>query len=410
MSKQALLVGDDTMLFRRLSKLLGNARLRSDLDQPGGRCHRSACQHALRPLRRRFRSGGRRGGGGGDESSGGQPAAAVLALSACGVAGAVEALRAGQRTSSPSRCSRRRLRRRWSGSRPPTRKAQPRRGTPRESPPSASIPTMRLVLDRVEQVADTDASVLVRGETGTGKEVIARLVHAASPRRDRPFVAVNVAAIPESLAEAELLVTCAGLSSAPIVLGPVAWPPPKGGRSSSTRSATYRAACRPSCCASCRTAKWCRSVEARRFPSTFASSRRRNTTSRPWWPTGVSGRPLLPSGGRSSRRTPLASSSLGHPRPHRAFPVRGRCARRTARAGFSAEVMQRLTAYEWPGNVRELENVVERLVVVAGREWSPRATFPPICAPPWSTSIATGSTSRPAASTCLFCCRRLRIH
>ena len=63
---------------------------------------------------------------------------------------------------------------------------------------------MRLVLDRVDQIADTDASVLIRGETGTGKEVIARLIHGASGRRTGPFVAVNMAAIPESLAEAEL--------------------------------------------------------------------------------------------------------------------------------------------------------------------------------------------------------------
>src|SRR5688572_29562836 len=65
-------------------------------------------------------------------------------------------------------------------------------------------PAMRLMLDRIDQIADTDASVLIRGETGTGKEVIARLVHGASARRTRPFVAVNLAAIPEPLAEAEL--------------------------------------------------------------------------------------------------------------------------------------------------------------------------------------------------------------
>ncbi|MFQ5542447.1 MAG: sigma 54-interacting transcriptional regulator, partial [Candidatus Binatia bacterium] len=65
-----------------------------------------------------------------------------------------------------------------------------------------SEPILQVLRD-VEQVADTDSTVLVLGETGTGKEVIARAIHAASRRRDKPLVKVNCAAIPATLIESE---------------------------------------------------------------------------------------------------------------------------------------------------------------------------------------------------------------
>jgi len=62
---------------------------------------------------------------------------------------------------------------------------------------------LRQVLREVEQVAVTDAAVLIQGETGTGKELFARAIHAASKRRDQPLVTVNCAAIPATLIESE---------------------------------------------------------------------------------------------------------------------------------------------------------------------------------------------------------------
>ncbi len=63
---------------------------------------------------------------------------------------------------------------------------------------------MENVLNTAARVAPSKATVLVRGESGTGKEVIARAIHFASPRRDKPFVVVNVAALSENLLESEL--------------------------------------------------------------------------------------------------------------------------------------------------------------------------------------------------------------
>ncbi|HMH87563.1 MAG TPA: sigma-54 factor interaction domain-containing protein, partial [Steroidobacteraceae bacterium] len=67
-----------------------------------------------------------------------------------------------------------------------------------------SSAAMQEVLRLIERVGPTEASVLLTGESGSGKEVAARLIHESSPRRGKPFLAINCGAIPPGLIEAEL--------------------------------------------------------------------------------------------------------------------------------------------------------------------------------------------------------------
>jgi DNA-binding NtrC family response regulator len=78
------------------------------------------------------------------------------------------------------------------------RRLQERTGILGDSPP------VQEVLVKIEQMAPVSSTVLIEGESGTGKELVAQAIHSLSPRRDKPFIAVNCAALPETLLESEL--------------------------------------------------------------------------------------------------------------------------------------------------------------------------------------------------------------
>jgi transcriptional regulator with GAF, ATPase, and Fis domain len=73
-----------------------------------------------------------------------------------------------------------------------------------QEPLRAESPAMRGILDQLRQVAPTIATVLITGETGTGKEKVAQTLHHLSPRREKPFIKVNCSALPATLIESEL--------------------------------------------------------------------------------------------------------------------------------------------------------------------------------------------------------------
>jgi transcriptional regulator with PAS, ATPase and Fis domain len=237
---------------------------------------------------------------------------------------------------------------------------------------------MRLVLDRVEQIADTDASVLIRGETGTGKEVVARLIHGASARRAGPFVAVNVAAIPEALAESELFGHVRGAFTG----------------ADKARSGRFLAAHGGTLFFD-EIGEMPRNVQVK----LLRALQEREVTS-------VGGTESIPVDVRVIAAThrnletmiaegkfredlfyrldvvpieipPLRDRRLDIPALAEHFRVEVNAREGRGVPGLALDVMQRLCAYDWPGNVRELENLVERLVVVAGNRMVVMEDLPP---------------------------------
>jgi transcriptional regulator with GAF, ATPase, and Fis domain len=108
------------------------------------------------------------------------------------------------------------------------------------------------VLDLVRMVANSDSVTLIQGETGTGKEVIARAIHDQSSRRQGPFVALNCAAIPGPLLESELFGHERGAFTGACAQTKGGFNSRMGVRSFSTRSAICRSSCNPNSSALCR--------------------------------------------------------------------------------------------------------------------------------------------------------------
>ena len=118
-------------------------------------------------------------------------------------------------------------------------------------------PAIRQVKKLIKQAANFDLAVMLLGETGTGKELFAHALHNLSYRSDKPFVSINVAAVPENLLEAEFFgVSPGAYTGATVRVGLVSSSWPMAVPCSWMRSATCLSRSRPSCCVYCRKKRW----------------------------------------------------------------------------------------------------------------------------------------------------------
>jgi formate hydrogenlyase transcriptional activator len=131
-------------------------------------------------------------------------------------------------------------------------------------------PGLREVLERVGRVAATDSTVLIAGETGTGKELVARAIHGGSPRARRALVKVNCAALPEGLIASELFGHEKGAFTGALERRRGRFELAAGGTIFLARWASCRGRCRSLCCVSCRSASSSEWAATRRCGPTLA--------------------------------------------------------------------------------------------------------------------------------------------
>jgi DNA-binding NtrC family response regulator len=243
-------------------------------------------------------------------------------------------------------------------------------------------PAMQEIFATITRVAGTRATVLLAGESGVGKDMIARAIHQHSPRRDRPFVKINCTAIPENLMESELF----GYEKGAFTGANVSKPGKFESADTGTVFLDEIGDVPPSI-----QVKLLRVLQEREFER-LGSNKTMHTDVRVVAATNVDLRAALEQGTfREDLYYRLNVVPLNIP------PLRERkedipyLVEHFARK-FGGEIgegaLERLMSYHWPGNVRELENVVERSVLLAR---GPRVEAGDV-------RIDSGQRSRPASA------------
>ncbi len=227
-------------------------------------------------------------------------------------------------------------------------------------------PAMLAMLSRVETVAPTDATVLILGETGTGKELVARAIHARSPRRGRPLVKVNCAALSAGLVESELFGHVKGAFTGALTDRVGRFELADGGTIFLDEIGELSMETQ---------VKLLRVMQEREFEP-VGSSKTRTVDTRVIAATNRNLEQAVAEGKFRADLFYRLNVIPIHVPPLRERPGDVRllvhqCVARYARDlgkqvdGVSRETMERLESYGWPGNVRELQNLIERAVVLA---------------------------------------------
>jgi DNA-binding NtrC family response regulator len=227
-------------------------------------------------------------------------------------------------------------------------------------------PALARVLEQIAQVAPTDSTVLIQGETGTGKELVARAIHEASRRRERPLVTVNCAALPRELVESELFGHEKGAFTGATQQRRGRFELADGGSLFLDEVGELPLEAQ---------AKLLRVLQEGEFDrvggtrSLRADVRVIAATNRDLQAQVAAGRFRADLYYRLNV-FPIAVPPLRERREDVARLARhfaAKAARRLGRTldGISSAFLDQAAAYDWPGNVRELENVVERSMIMS---------------------------------------------
>ena len=227
-------------------------------------------------------------------------------------------------------------------------------------------PALRHVLEQIAQVSTTDSTVLIQGETGTGKELVARAIHERSPRRERPLVKVNCAALPRDLVESELFGHEKGAFTGATQQRRGRFELADGGTLFLDEAGELPLEAQ---------AKLLRVLQEREFDR-VGGTRSLRTDVRVIAATNRDLHARVAAGGFRAdlyyrlNVFPILVPALRERRDDIPGLVRhfaAKAARKLGRTldGISPAFVERARAYDWPGNIRELENLVERAIIMS---------------------------------------------